>query len=74
MKSREIHLNAYLKGAPKTENYSVVEVDLPAPAEGQITVRNLYISVDPYMRGRMRRSRSSIPAFCRHKLSSALPA
>tara|TARA_R110002095_G_scaffold201862_1_gene182936 strand:- start:1043 stop:2038 length:996 start_codon:yes stop_codon:yes gene_type:complete len=63
MKSREIHLNAYLKGAPKTENYSVVEVDLPAPAEGQITVRNLYISVDPYMRGRMSGIKTYIDPF-----------
>tara|TARA_R110002073_G_scaffold126503_1_gene271234 strand:+ start:3626 stop:4621 length:996 start_codon:yes stop_codon:yes gene_type:complete len=63
MKSREIHLNAYLKGAPKTENYSVVENDLPAPAEGQVTVRNLYISVDPYMRGRMSGIKTYIDPF-----------
>ena len=53
MKSREIHLNAYLKGSPKPENYSVVKADVPAPQDGEVTVRNLYISVDPYMRGRM---------------------
>lgn len=53
MKSREVHLNAYLQGEPKPENFSVVEADLPAPDIGQVRVRNTYISVDPYMRGRM---------------------
>ena len=63
MKSREIHLNAYLKGAPRTENYSVVEADIPSPAEGQVTVRNLFISVDPYMRGRMSGIKTYIDPF-----------
>lgn len=53
MKSREIHLNAYLKGAPDPKYYDVVETDVPAPGAGEVLVRNLYISVDPYMRGRM---------------------
>jgi len=53
MKSREIHLNAYLKGAPDPKYYDVVETDVPAPGDGEVQVRNLYISVDPYMRGRM---------------------
>ncbi|WP_300555545.1 NADP-dependent oxidoreductase [Maricaulis sp.] len=63
MKSREIHLNAYLQGAPKPENYSVVETDLPAPKDGEVTVKNLYISVDPYMRGRMSGVRTYIDPF-----------
>lgn len=53
MKSREIHLNAYLKGAPDPKYYDVVETEVPAPGAGEVLVRNLYISVDPYMRGRM---------------------
>jgi NADPH-dependent curcumin reductase CurA len=69
MKSREIHLNAYLKGAPKPENYSLIEADLPAPADGEVTVRNLYISVDPYMRGRMSGIRTYIDPF---KLDSVM--
>lgn len=63
MKSREIHLNAYLQGAPKPENYAVVEADLPAPKDGEVLVKNLYISVDPYMRGRMSGVRTYIDPF-----------
>jgi NADPH-dependent curcumin reductase CurA len=69
MKSREIHLNAYLKGAPKPANYSLVEADLPSPGEGEVTVRNHYISVDPYMRGRMSGIRTYIDPF---KLNSVM--
>ncbi|WP_300527891.1 NADP-dependent oxidoreductase [Maricaulis sp.] len=63
MKSREVHLNAYLQGPPKAENYSVVEAELPAPKEGEVVVKNLYISVDPYMRGRMSGVRTYIDPF-----------
>jgi len=63
MKAREIHLKAYLKGEPKPENYELVETDIPAPGDDEITVRNLYISVDPYMRGRMSGVRTYIDPF-----------
>jgi len=39
---------------PSHENFKLVEVDLPPPANGEVLVENLYMSVDPYMRGRMR--------------------
>ena len=63
MKSREIHLNSYLKGDPKPENYALVETDVPAPGEGEVTVKNHYISVDPYMRGRMSGIRTYVGPF-----------
>lgn len=63
MKAREVHLNAYLKGAPSPDNYSVVEADVPEPAEGEVRVKNLFISVDPYMRGRMSGIRTYIDPF-----------
>jgi hypothetical protein len=63
MKSREVHLNAYLKGDPRPENYSIVETDVPAPGKGEVTVRNHYISVDPYMRGRMSGIRTYVGPF-----------
>jgi len=63
MKSREIHLNEYLKGAPKPENYSVVDADIPSPGDGEVTVKNLFISVDPYMRGRMSGIKTYIDPF-----------
>jgi len=63
MKSREIHLNAYLKGAPDPKYYDVVETEVPAPGPGEVLVRNLFISVDPYMRGRMSGIRTYIGPF-----------
>jgi NADPH-dependent curcumin reductase CurA len=51
--SREIHLAARPHGAPRPEDFAVVEVDVPDPGEGEVLIRNAYISVDPYMRARM---------------------
>ncbi|MEZ5492677.1 MAG: NADP-dependent oxidoreductase [Gammaproteobacteria bacterium] len=53
-KAREIHLVSRPAGMPRAENFRLVEVDLPAPEAGQVLVKNIYLSVDPYMRGRMR--------------------
>lgn len=51
--SREVHLKRRPVGVPVPEDFELVTVDLPAPAAGQVQVRNLYMSVDPYMRGRI---------------------
>jgi NADPH-dependent curcumin reductase CurA len=48
---------------PTENNFEIRESDLPAPAEGEVLLRTLYISVDPYLRGRMREGRSYIPPF-----------
>lgn len=53
-KARQIHLVSRPDGLPTHENFEIVEVDLPAPGPGQVLVKNHYMSVDPYMRGRMR--------------------
>jgi NADPH-dependent curcumin reductase CurA len=53
MKSREIRLKRVPRGVPVAEDFELAEVDLPAPAAGQLLVRNLWLTVDPYMRGRM---------------------
>ncbi|MEU4409421.1 NADP-dependent oxidoreductase [Streptosporangium sp. NPDC023963] len=50
-------------GWPVPENFETVEAELPAPAEGEILVRNLFMSVDPYMRGRMNEGKSYTPPF-----------
>ncbi len=41
------------KGLPVPGDVELVELDVPTPSDGQVLVRNLYLSVDPYMRGRM---------------------
>jgi NADPH-dependent curcumin reductase CurA len=51
--TREIRLASRPAGRPVPENFRLAESTLPELQDGQILVRNLYISVDPYMRGRM---------------------
>ncbi|MFI7003766.1 NADP-dependent oxidoreductase [Nocardia sp. NPDC050175] len=51
--SREIQLAARPTGAPTAEHFALVENPIPALADGQVLVRNTWMSVDPYMRGRM---------------------
>ncbi len=51
--TREIQLASRPHGRPVPENFRLAESPLPELQDGQVLVRNLYISVDPYMRGRM---------------------
>jgi NADPH-dependent curcumin reductase CurA len=61
--SREIHLAARPQGEPKPSDFKLVEVDVPDPGPGQLLVRNRFMSVDPYMRGRMNDAESYVPPF-----------
>jgi NADPH-dependent curcumin reductase CurA len=63
MKTVEIHLASRPKGLPTAQNFAIIEKDLPAIAEGQALVRNLWMSVDPYMRGRMTEYKSYVEPF-----------
>ena len=63
MKSREIRMAARPQGLPKLEDFDVVEVDLPEPNDGEVLVRNVSLTVDPYMRGRMNDARSYVAGF-----------
>lgn len=56
--SHEWHLLQRPVGWPKPEDFALVEVPMPVPGEGQVLVRNEYLSVDPYMRGRMSAAKS----------------
>ncbi|MEW2446495.1 NADP-dependent oxidoreductase [Streptomyces parvulus] len=56
--NREWHLVTRPVGWPKPEDFALVETEVPTPREGQVLVRNLYVSVDPYMRGRMSAAKS----------------
>jgi NADPH-dependent curcumin reductase CurA len=60
---REIQLAARPAGPPTPDTFRLVEVDVPEPAPGQVLVHNRYLSVDPYMRGRMDDRRSYVPPF-----------
>ncbi|MGE3930029.1 MAG: NADP-dependent oxidoreductase [Hyphomonadaceae bacterium] len=61
--SREIRLKSRPDGMPAAENFELSAVDVPAPAAGELLVRNLWMSVDPYMRGRMYDRPSYVPPF-----------
>jgi NADPH-dependent curcumin reductase CurA len=63
MQSREIRLAARPVGEPKPSDFELAEVEVAAPAEGEIVVRNAVMSVDPYMRGRMNDVKSYVPPF-----------
>jgi NADPH-dependent curcumin reductase CurA len=51
--SHEIRLKKRLVGAPSADHFELATVSLPAPTLGEVQVKNLWMSVDPYMRGRM---------------------
>jgi NADPH-dependent curcumin reductase CurA len=63
MISREIHLTAYPKTEPTAEHFKMAETDIGSPGEGQVLVANRFLSVDPYMRGRMSGVRTYIDPF-----------
>jgi len=63
VRSREIRLVARPRGAPKPSDFELVEVELPDPGDGEVVVRNAFVSVDPYMRGRMNDAKSYVPPF-----------
>jgi NADPH-dependent curcumin reductase CurA len=61
--AREIHLASRPRGWPTPEDFALVEVAVPEPGEGEVVVRNAFLSVDPYMRGRMNDAPSYVPPF-----------
>jgi len=63
MRSREIRLAARPRGTPSSDDFELAVVDVPDPGDGEVVVRNAFVSVDPYMRGRMNDVRSYVPPF-----------
>ena len=61
--SREIQLVSRPKGMPTADNFTIAQTEIKPLQDGQILVRNLYLSVDPYMRGRMNEGKSYVPPF-----------
>lgn len=62
-KSREVRLKSRPVGLPEAANFEVATVDIPDPGPGEVLVRNQWMSVDPYMRGRMYDRPSYVPPF-----------
>ena len=61
--SREIRLVSRPTGRPGADNFSLAQAAIGPPGEGHVLVRNLFMSVDPYMRGRMNDMASYVPPF-----------
>jgi hypothetical protein len=60
---RAWHLKSRPQGTPTTDNFELKEINLPTLGDGMIRVRNQWLSVDPYMRGRMNDVKSYVPPF-----------
>jgi NADPH-dependent curcumin reductase CurA len=63
LRSREIRLAARPHGVPTESDFELADVELPDPADGELVIRNEFISVDPYMRGRMNDVPSYVPPY-----------
>jgi hypothetical protein len=61
--SREIRLASRPQGIPTAANFTLAETELKTLPDQQVLVRNLFMSVDPYMRGRMNDRKSYVPPF-----------
>jgi NADPH-dependent curcumin reductase CurA len=61
--SREIRLASRPKGIPTAANFTVAWADSEPLKDQEVLVRNLFMSVDPYMRGRMNEGKSYVPPF-----------
>jgi NADPH-dependent curcumin reductase CurA len=61
--SREIRLASRPQGLPTAANFTHAQIELKSLPDQQVLVRNLFMSVDPYMRGRMNDRKSYAPPF-----------
>ena len=59
--NRRITLVARPQGAPKSDDFATVDDTVPAPGDGEMLLRTVYLSLDPYMRGRMNDVKSYVP-------------
>ncbi|MBX6394998.1 MAG: NADP-dependent oxidoreductase [Alicyclobacillaceae bacterium] len=62
-KNIQVQLASRPRGMPTLENFRFVEIPIPSAGPGEIVVKTLYLSVDPYMRGRMNDAKSYVPPY-----------
>lgn len=63
IKSQQIVLASRPEGVPQKDNFKVTTTELSSITDGEFLVKNEWMSVDPYMRGRMKVGDSYVPAF-----------
>ncbi len=61
--ARAWHLMSRPQGLPSKDDFALKDIDLPPLADGMVHLRNQWLSVDPYMRGRMNDVKSYVPPF-----------
>ncbi len=59
--NRQVLLASRPQGAVSEANFRIVETPMPSAGEGEVLVRNQWLSLDPYMRGRMSDAKSYVP-------------
>jgi len=59
--NRKVVLASRPQGAVTEQNFRIVDAPMPQPADGEVLVRNEWLSLDPYMRGRMSDAKSYVP-------------
>jgi NADPH-dependent curcumin reductase CurA len=57
-KNRQVLLKRRPMGKPAADDFEIAEAPLPEPGEGEVLLRGIYLSLDPYMRGRLSAARS----------------
>jgi NADPH:quinone reductase len=60
---KQILLSSRPEGVPANRNFKFIDTSIPKPNENEILIRTLYLSVDPYMRGRMQNVKSYVEPF-----------
>jgi NADPH-dependent curcumin reductase CurA len=63
MKNKEIRLASRPTGMPELANFDIVDTEVPRPKDGEVLLHTRYLSVDPYMRGRMNDRKSYVAPF-----------
>lgn len=63
MNNQVILLKNRPSGKPSLNDFQFSEIEIPSPGEGELLLKSIYVSVDPYLRGRMRDEESYIPPF-----------
>ena len=61
--NKVILLNKRPLGKPKLDDFKIIEEEVPVANDGEVLLKTVYVSVDPYLRGRMNDSKSYVPAF-----------
>ena len=61
--NKEILLKSRPEGRPTKDNFEINDIEKPEPKDGEVLLKSKYVSVDPYMRGRMRDEKSYVPPF-----------